>query len=463
MDIEIYYGPPGTGKTSTLMDILDFEINTKGLRPKEIAYVSFTKEGAEQGITRAKAKFDYPASEFVYFRTLHSMAFRETYASRKNVMDRRKYSEFSKKMGMHFTGYYTEDFHHNDDMYLFGGELYRNNPRTGSAFIETLNMEIFDFVKRNYKKYKDTFNYIDFTDMIENFIKEDRSLPTKVAIADEAQDFTTLQWEMFWNAVRNCERVYIAGDDDQAIYEWSGADVEYFLGLHGNTHVLSKSHRLTNNMVRFAKRVTDQISRRVTKEYTGKEEKGDIDIANSLDDIEIKPDETYMILSRNNAFLKDAEAWIQKQGLPYMYKGTPLLTEKHIADINYYEDKRKSRIIYSEDEARLKKMMRDSASFHDPWYNALDWDQGLIDYIRTLVARKPDHLLKPIINISTIHSVKGGEADNVILLTDITRNVHINKEKNPDSEHRVFYVGVTRAKKSLRIVLPQSKFSYDFR
>ena len=463
MDIELYYGPPGTGKTTKLMEILDFEINSKGVRPKEISFVSFTKKGADEGVARAKLRFDFPNSDFVYFRTLHSLAFRETYASRKNVMDRKKYGEFSKKLGMHFTGYYTEEFHHNDDMYLFGNELYRNNPIAGNKFIESLNFDTYNFVSNNYRKYKDTFGYIDFTDMVQNFIDSDRSVPVRVAIIDEAQDLTTLQWKMIWKAYRHCERVYIAGDDDQAIYQWNGADVNYFLNLHGNAHVLNHSYRLPQNFVRFAKKITDQITKRVDKVYAGREEPGSLDVINKLDDIEINPDESYLILSRNNCFLRDAENWMRKLGLPYMLKGKSIITEDHIKTINFYEEKRKSRVIDTQEEIKLKKIMRENATLNLPWYEALNWEQEMLDYIRTIVAKKPPNLLHPLINISTIHSIKGGEADNVLLITDITKNVEENLEKNPDSEHRVFYVGATRAKKCLRLVLPQSKYSYKFK
>jgi DNA helicase-2/ATP-dependent DNA helicase PcrA len=365
-------------------------------------------------------------------------------------------------MGMHFTGYYTPEFHHTDDMYLFGDELYRNNTKAGSRYIESLNMDQFLFVKNNFRVYKDTFGYSDFTDMVEAFIRLDKSVPVKVAIIDEAQDLTTLQWKMIWSAFRHCERVYIAGDDDQAIYEWSGADVEYFLSLSGTTHVLSHSYRLPNNLVNFAKRVTRNIQRRATKDYTGLDHKGDLDLANSLDELRIKPDETYMILSRNNSFLKTAETWVQRQGIPYLYKGDPVIKPSHIADIRFYEEKRKSRVIDDEDEARLKKLLKEDTNYGKPWYDVFRWDQPLIDYIRTMIASKATNLFNPLVNISTIHSVKGGEADHVILLSDITRNVHINRDINPDSEHRVFYVGITRAKKSLRIVLPQTKYSYTF-
>ena len=58
--------------------------------------------------------------------------------------------------------------------------------------------------------------------------------------------------------------------------------------------------------------------------------------------------------------------------------------------------------------------------------------------------------------MSTIHGAKGGEADNVMLLTDLPRKADEAYFANADDERRVFYVGMTRAKKALHIVHSQS-------
>lgn len=66
---------------------------------------------------------------------------------------------------------------------------------------------------------------------------------------------------------------------------------------------------------------------------------------------------------------------------------------------------------------------------------------------------------KPRIRLSTIHKAKGGEADNVALILDCPKLI---KEKgDEDSEHRVFYVGATRARKSLHIVESKSESGYQ--
>ena len=54
--------------------------------------------------------------------------------------------------------------------------------------------------------------------------------------------------------------------------------------------------------------------------------------------------------------------------------------------------------------------------------------------------------------LSTIHAAKGGEEDNVILCLDmgdkILKSIKRSQEKH-DEEHRVWYVGTTRARNNL--------------
>lgn len=60
----------------------------------------------------------------------------------------------------------------------------------------------------------------------------------------------------------------------------------------------------------------------------------------------------------------------------------------------------------------------------------------------------------PRVRVGTIHSVKGAEADNVMLLTTISLPVVRGQgtEQGRNEEHRVFYVGATRARKNLYVV-----------
>ena len=46
-----------------------------------------------------------------------------------------------------------------------------------------------------------------------------------VVFIDEAQDLSPIQWKMVDILRKNSKYVILAGDDDQAIYGWAGADV----------------------------------------------------------------------------------------------------------------------------------------------------------------------------------------------------------------------------------------------
>lgn len=456
------FGPPGTGKTTELLNILDHELKS-GVPVEEIAYVSFTKEGVNQGKNRALAMMEYKGDDLPYFRTLHSLAFRELKVRRAQVMDKTQYKYFSKKMGMHFTGYYTEELRNDDDKYLFLADLMRNNARAVEPLLTDIDMQKLDFVARQYKVFKDTFALLDFTDMIDRFVQRNTSVPVRVAIVDEAQDLTTLQWQMVFAAFGNAERLYIAGDDDQAIYQWSGADVTTFLGIQGDQRVLHHSYRLPDAILSFAKSISAQITERVEKQYTGiGGDSGAVVWCNSVDDVPINPAESYMYLSRNNCFLNDIEETIAGKGKMYRRKGQVSATHNEMQIIKKYEHVRKTRIMDTETENALQNNLREGYSLNAPWYESFNWPDVRLMYFRDLIANKTD-LADIKIDISTIHAVKGGEADNVILLTDITRNVALNLTNNPDSEHRVFYVGATRAKKKLYVVHSANKYGYAMR
>tara|TARA_R100000322_G_scaffold156567_1_gene116120 strand:- start:374 stop:625 length:252 start_codon:yes stop_codon:yes gene_type:complete len=62
---------------------------------------------------------------------------------------------------------------------------------------------------------------------------------------------------------------------------------------------------------------------------------------------------------------------------------------------------------------------------------------------------------EPRIKVSTIHAAKGGEADNVILVLDNANKIRKAVMRNiikSDEEHRVWYVGTTRAKRNIYLL-----------
>ena len=90
------------------------------------------------------------------------------------------------------------------------------------------------------------------------------------------------------------------------------------------------------------------------------------------------------------------------------------------------------------------------------WFDAFDdLNFRTINYIRSMRRNGENLKEAPRIKLSTIHSVKGGEEDNVMLLTDLTHNTNKSYRKNPDDETRLFYVGATRTKENLHIIRPK--------
>ena len=84
---------------------------------------------------------------------------------------------------------------------------------------------------------------------------------------DEAQDLSQLQWDIAHILDENSKRMYCAGDDDQAIYRWAGADVDHFINLPGGSETLSQSYRVPQTVHSLADNVVRRITRRFPKKY----------------------------------------------------------------------------------------------------------------------------------------------------------------------------------------------------
>ena len=87
------------------------------------------------------------------------------------------------------------------------------------------------------------------------------------------------------------------------------------------------------------------------------------------------------------------------------------------------------------------------------WHQALDRlpDADKV-YITAILKSGEKFNAKPRIKLSTIHGTKGGEADNVVLFTDLSPAALRHRDHN--DLHRVFYVGITRTMENLFLVDP---------
>ena len=87
------------------------------------------------------------------------------------------------------------------------------------------------------------------------------------------------------------------------------------------------------------------------------------------------------------------------------------------------------------------------------WYEVFTAaNQQEVIYIRNLLTYN-EKLSEPArVFVSTIHAAKGGEEDNVILSlhqsSKVQKGIRLSIDKQ-DEEHRVWYVGITRARNNL--------------
>ena len=166
--MKIYYGPPGTGKTTRLISLVEEEVS-RGTPIHRIAYVSFSKKAALEAQTRLASKLNFTVKDAPHFRTLHSMAFRAVGAKASQMMDMPKYVDFGKKSGFSLKGYYNPDegVSSKDDDFIMIEQLYRNNRKYSEKALEMIDHKRFVTFMSMYAKYKNTFNYLDFTDLLD--------------------------------------------------------------------------------------------------------------------------------------------------------------------------------------------------------------------------------------------------------------------------------------------------------
>lgn len=331
--------------------------------------------------------------------------------------------------------------------------------------------------------YKNRTGKMDFTDMITVATGHCDPLGVQVAILDESQDLTPAQWELARRLFARASRVYAGGDDDQAIYRWAGADVNQFLGLKAHTQeVLPLSHRLPKSVHSLAQQVVKQINHRYPKLYAPSAREGKVIRYRDLNHLNLAGEPgTWLLLARNGYMLKNLIAMAKEQGVPYRTRSGPAVDPEHVKGIQLWERMRSGKVTeLTAAEVRLislliktpAKNLRETATYLvEPMRERLGltriWHEALVGipvakrefYVSCL--RSGEKLTgPPRVRIDTIHGVKGAEADNVLLITDLSYRTARSFEREPEHEHRVFYVGVTRARNTLHLLAPQSGQAY---
>lgn len=494
------YGPPGTGKTTWLVNRLQQEI-ADGVEISRIAYLTHTRAASEVVAERTGGT----EKEHKWFRTIHSACSRKLELTKQNIVDTVDHRNFMKLTGLRIIS------ERDDEQVEYGGWYVSDNfgpvlraydyaRVTGLPMAEvvkdmpphpTLNKERREFFLQKWEAFKKEQGLFDFADMLEKYLASGIDpLPCDVVFLDEAQDLSALQWRVFNKLIRDAKRVYIAGDDDQAIYGFMGGSEFGFLDYKADKDiVLQKSYRVPREIGERATRVIRRVQRRMEKNVEWRADGGQVQHAGlSVMNLPwrqwIGAKKTVLVLTRHrrgaanvskdlksifvphslgkHALHVSAEARamrdfvLVRDGGKIGWRQMVKMLERAGADA----DEARSRGLADKD-AQVGREVAKKFGWDDP-----DWpllfaeltkkDMERVRQIEQIMRREGlaviDH--DPLVQVMTIHAAKGREADIVVVLPDCNDIVLSNVDK--PTEIRLAYVALTRAKEKVLVLSPRT-------
>lgn len=274
-----------------------------------------------------------------------------------------------------------------------------------------------------YIEEKDSSHKIDFNDMIvmaTKYIKKGNiKLPYKFILIDEFQDTSPIRFNLIKAIIKvNNASLCCVGDDYQSIYHFSGCDIDLFLN--------------------YDKLLPGAVIYKLERTYRNSQE----------------------LIKMAGDFINRNPLQVKKNLISDMHLTKPI-------KIIYYE-KRKDIII-----KLIKKIPSTESIFIlgrnnfdiKGYLNECDYE---LDNSNIRIKGLSDYNIKYL----TIHSAKGLEADQVIILNledgiyglpskqrdeDILRFVKKNTSYPYEEERRLFYVGLTRTKRNVYLLVSKNK------
>ena len=474
-------GPPGTGKTTRLLKYVKTFLKL-GTPLEKIGYFAFTKKAANEAKNRMLDSFpDLTEKKLKHFRTLHSLAFWKLGMKKSEVMQDEHYEDIGRELGIEVTVYSEGEektgFVDSDSEYfnIINAarikEVSVDDEYNTGMYSYDLDKNLLFILRDELDNYKKSFYLKDYTDMIEKFIVSKLCPKYDVVFIDEAQDLSPIQWKMFDLLKKNSKHVILAGDDDQAIYGWAGADVKRFQQEPAKEIVLPQSYRVPKQVQHIADNILSRIpeDRRIKKEWKARDVDGNVHPVMTLSDVPLYKG-NWLILARYNDRLIKLKPELREMGIYFEYKNRKsyktrlydaiqnftrwtngsLLSISECRDLFEYLGKE-----FPQKEERMYDLKEFGYSHTQRWYEIFETEPEDSLYIRDMLQSGEKLSEEARVKLSTIHSAKGGEAENVLLILDNTKTIREAVDKSPDKEdeeNRIWYVGVTRAKQNLYIM-----------
>ncbi|SEO35155.1 ATP-dependent DNA helicase, Rep family [Halorientalis persicus] len=510
------FGGPGSGKTTALLDRVE-QLQKEGADVRDILVVSYTRAAAAEIRERLAERLDMtPRALRGNVSTMHAKAYELLNLSRGDVVSESDKEEFCEEYGIEYedenkgarrrsarsttignkviatsqwlqrtrrdvADWYDVPFKWNVEKVRLPPEEDPNS-QTGNKYTPTWpsdddRIDVPEAV-RAWRAYKGENGLVGFADMLER-VKQRSLLPNvEYLVIDEFQDITTLQYDVYEEWKPHMKRVLIAGDDDQVVYAWQGADPDLLLDEDvTEDEVLPNSYRLPSKILNVVNKEISHIEKRQEKDLEPRKEGGRVEapprpsmldlVRNVRATLEEDEDSTSMILFRARYQMFQFIDEFIGEGIPFQcLTDQRMWTDRLTQYVRAVEALAEDEPVTALQARRLADMLADSAfgtGERDELFDAIDEVQEEADtddlaeitvepeFVRDHAPFMPDprsaaDMLRKVTNfqersvdayfsgeyqglatdavrVGTIHSAKGREADHVFLATDLTEKV----------------------------------------
>lgn len=274
---------PGSGKTAVITKRIH-RLVEKGVNPRKILVVTFTKAAAEEmksryyNLTKKSAAF-----EGVQFGTFHAVFFsilRHAYHYKvDSIIKEEEVNVFFREL-VHKYSLETED--EGDLISQLRGEVSRvkgERIKLEHYYAKSCPEELFRNIYSEYNAMLHAKGKLDFDDMLVycyDLLDQRKDILAmwqaqfEYIMIDEFQDINQLQYEIIRMLAKPENNLFIVGDDDQSIYRFRGARPEIMLNFqkdypNAEKIILDMNYRSCTSIVEGASKVIRHNEKRYEK------------------------------------------------------------------------------------------------------------------------------------------------------------------------------------------------------